>query len=132
MQCFCLQNLDSYILSAFAVSVYESSSSELSNILSLKSVLFCCSQDAARYRDELQEISPHSLLKCSSDFTTLVCNEAFSSFNKNCKIINLTSAISQLLSLTGLLSFYRINYVVSFFSPLFSCTFRLSVFCSYS
>lgn len=28
-------------------------------------------QDAARYRDGLQEISPHSLLKCSSDATTL-------------------------------------------------------------
>ncbi|KAJ8440295.1 hypothetical protein Cgig2_012731 [Carnegiea gigantea] len=27
--------------------------------------------DAARYRDGLQEISPHSLLKCSSDATTL-------------------------------------------------------------
>ncbi|KAG5035626.1 hypothetical protein JHK87_010536 [Glycine soja] len=28
-------------------------------------------QDAARYRDELKEIAPHSLLKCSSDATTL-------------------------------------------------------------
>lgn len=28
-------------------------------------------KDAARYRDELKEISPHSLLKCSSDATTL-------------------------------------------------------------
>ncbi|KAK7301537.1 hypothetical protein RJT34_12403 [Clitoria ternatea] len=28
-------------------------------------------QDAARYRDELQETAPHSLLKCSSDATTL-------------------------------------------------------------
>ncbi|XP_074316256.1 uncharacterized protein LOC141652612 [Silene latifolia] len=28
-------------------------------------------QDAAMYRDELNEISPHSLLKCSSDATTL-------------------------------------------------------------
>ncbi|KNA25754.1 hypothetical protein SOVF_004160 [Spinacia oleracea] len=28
-------------------------------------------KDAARYRDELNEISPHSLLKCSSDATTL-------------------------------------------------------------
>lgn len=28
-------------------------------------------EDAARYRDELKEISPHSLLKCSSDATTL-------------------------------------------------------------
>lgn len=29
-------------------------------------------QDAARYRDELKEIAPYSLLKCSSDATTLV------------------------------------------------------------
>ncbi|CAL5396967.1 unnamed protein product [Camellia sinensis] len=29
-------------------------------------------QDAARYRDELKDIAPHSLLKCSSDATTLV------------------------------------------------------------
>lgn len=29
-------------------------------------------QDAARYGDELKEIAPHSLLKCSSDATTLV------------------------------------------------------------
>ncbi|KAG5234139.1 hypothetical protein OIU77_000510 [Salix suchowensis] len=28
-------------------------------------------EDAARYRDELREIAPHSLLKCSSDATTL-------------------------------------------------------------
>ncbi|KAL3512819.1 hypothetical protein ACH5RR_025536 [Cinchona calisaya] len=28
-------------------------------------------KDAARYRDELNEIAPHSLLKCSSDVTTL-------------------------------------------------------------
>ncbi|KAI4336165.1 hypothetical protein L6164_014727 [Bauhinia variegata] len=28
-------------------------------------------KDAARYRDELKEIAPHSLLKCSSDATTL-------------------------------------------------------------
>ncbi|XP_022738481.1 uncharacterized protein LOC111291139 isoform X1 [Durio zibethinus] len=28
-------------------------------------------EDAARYRDELKEIAPHSLLKCSSDATTL-------------------------------------------------------------
>ncbi|KAF5743753.1 hypothetical protein HS088_TW08G00340 [Tripterygium wilfordii] len=28
-------------------------------------------QDAARYRDELKEIAPYSLLKCSSDATTL-------------------------------------------------------------
>lgn len=28
-------------------------------------------EDAARYRDELKEIAPHSLLKCSSDVTTL-------------------------------------------------------------
>lgn len=28
-------------------------------------------QDAARYRNELKEIAPHSLLKCSSDATTL-------------------------------------------------------------
>ncbi|XP_065875503.1 uncharacterized protein [Euphorbia lathyris] len=28
-------------------------------------------EDAARFRDELQEIAPHSLLKCSSDATTL-------------------------------------------------------------
>ncbi|TKY73510.1 ApaG protein [Spatholobus suberectus] len=28
-------------------------------------------QDAARYRDELKAIAPHSLLKCSSDATTL-------------------------------------------------------------
>ncbi|XP_021733608.1 uncharacterized protein LOC110700380 [Chenopodium quinoa] len=28
-------------------------------------------QDAARYKDELKELSPHSLLKCSSDATTL-------------------------------------------------------------
>ncbi|XWS60743.1 hypothetical protein CRYUN_Cryun07bG0061900 [Craigia yunnanensis] len=28
-------------------------------------------EDAARYRDELKEIVPHSLLKCSSDATTL-------------------------------------------------------------
>ncbi|XP_057440009.1 uncharacterized protein LOC130731812 [Lotus japonicus] len=28
-------------------------------------------QDAAKYRDELKEIAPHSLLKCSSDATTL-------------------------------------------------------------
>ncbi|KAK1401022.1 hypothetical protein POM88_000627 [Heracleum sosnowskyi] len=29
-------------------------------------------EDAARYRDELKEIAPHCLLKCSSDATTLV------------------------------------------------------------
>ncbi|CAL5329511.1 unnamed protein product [Camellia sinensis] len=29
-------------------------------------------EDAARYRDELKDIAPHSLLKCSSDATTLV------------------------------------------------------------
>jgi len=29
-------------------------------------------QDAAKYRDELNEIAPHSLLKCASDATTLV------------------------------------------------------------
>ncbi|KAF2311419.1 hypothetical protein GH714_022825 [Hevea brasiliensis] len=29
------------------------------------------SEDAARHRDELKEIAPHSLLKCSSDATTL-------------------------------------------------------------
>ncbi|CAL5405737.1 unnamed protein product [Camellia sinensis] len=29
------------------------------------------SRDAARYRDELKDIAPHSLLKCSSDATTL-------------------------------------------------------------
>ncbi|XP_039057550.1 uncharacterized protein LOC120200885 isoform X3 [Hibiscus syriacus] len=29
-------------------------------------------EDAARYRDELKEIAPHSLLKCSSDATTLL------------------------------------------------------------
>lgn len=29
-------------------------------------------QDAARYRDELRLVAPHSLLKCSSDATTLV------------------------------------------------------------
>uniref|UniRef100_A0A803L8K7 ApaG domain-containing protein n=1 Tax=Chenopodium quinoa TaxID=63459 RepID=A0A803L8K7_CHEQI len=29
------------------------------------------SEDAARYKDELKELSPHSLLKCSSDATTL-------------------------------------------------------------
>ncbi|KAG8378863.1 hypothetical protein BUALT_Bualt07G0028900 [Buddleja alternifolia] len=29
------------------------------------------SEDAARYRDELKEIAPHCLLKCSSDATTL-------------------------------------------------------------
>lgn len=29
-------------------------------------------QDAATYRDELKEISPHTLLKCSSEATTLV------------------------------------------------------------
>jgi len=29
-------------------------------------------QDAAKYRDQLREIAPHSLLKCSSDSTTLV------------------------------------------------------------
>ncbi|KAL7191943.1 hypothetical protein ACSBR2_023923 [Camellia fascicularis] len=28
-------------------------------------------EDAARYRDELKDIAPHSLLKCSSDATTL-------------------------------------------------------------
>lgn len=28
-------------------------------------------EDAAKYRDELKEIAPHSLLKCSSDATTL-------------------------------------------------------------
>ncbi|XP_054807871.1 uncharacterized protein LOC129310061 isoform X1 [Prosopis cineraria] len=28
-------------------------------------------EDAARYRDELKQIAPHSLLKCSSDATTL-------------------------------------------------------------
>ncbi|XP_062106085.1 uncharacterized protein LOC133817546 [Humulus lupulus] len=28
-------------------------------------------EDAANYRDELREIAPHSLLKCSSDATTL-------------------------------------------------------------
>ncbi|KAL6318499.1 hypothetical protein AAG906_000577 [Vitis piasezkii] len=28
-------------------------------------------EDAARYRDELKEIAPHSLLKCSSDATTV-------------------------------------------------------------
>ncbi|PON72206.1 UVR domain containing protein [Parasponia andersonii] len=28
-------------------------------------------EDAAKYRDELREIAPHSLLKCSSDATTL-------------------------------------------------------------
>ncbi|KAF4348999.1 hypothetical protein F8388_008954 [Cannabis sativa] len=40
--------------------------------------LFCCCPsffllvlDAANYRDELREIAPHSLLKCSSDATTL-------------------------------------------------------------
>lgn len=37
-----------------------------------QSVLPFSTQDAARYRDELKEISPHSLLKCSSDATTLV------------------------------------------------------------
>ncbi|GMP62808.1 hypothetical protein CsSME_00024766 [Camellia sinensis var. sinensis] len=31
-------------------------------------------QDTARYRDELKDIAPHSLLKCSSDATTLVCD----------------------------------------------------------
>lgn len=30
-------------------------------------------QDAAKYRDELKIVAPHSLLKCSSDATTLVC-----------------------------------------------------------
>ena len=29
-------------------------------------------QDAAKYRDELMILAPHSLLKCSSDATTLV------------------------------------------------------------
>ncbi|KAI7983006.1 hypothetical protein LOK49_LG15G02352 [Camellia lanceoleosa] len=29
-------------------------------------------EDAARYRDEQKDIAPHSLLKCSSDATTLV------------------------------------------------------------
>ncbi|XP_021634212.1 uncharacterized protein LOC110630887 isoform X2 [Manihot esculenta] len=29
-------------------------------------------EDAVRYRDELKEIAPHSLLKCSSDATTLL------------------------------------------------------------
>lgn len=29
-------------------------------------------QDAAKYRDELTVLAPHSLLKCSSDATTLV------------------------------------------------------------
>nr|GLL22376.1 uncharacterized protein LOC109177197 [Ipomoea trifida] len=28
-------------------------------------------EDAARYRDELKEVAPHSLLKCTSDATTL-------------------------------------------------------------
>jgi len=32
----------------------------------------CDMQDAAKYRDQLKEIAPHSLLKCSSDCTTLV------------------------------------------------------------
>jgi hypothetical protein len=38
-------------------------------------IFFSCihaSQDAAKYRDELQILAPHSLLKCSSDATTLV------------------------------------------------------------
>ncbi|XP_047269089.1 uncharacterized protein LOC107870617 isoform X1 [Capsicum annuum] len=30
-------------------------------------------EDAARFRDELKNIAPHSLLKCSSDATTLTC-----------------------------------------------------------
>ncbi|CAL5402892.1 unnamed protein product [Camellia sinensis] len=30
-------------------------------------------EDVARYHDELKDIAPHSLLKCSSDATTLVC-----------------------------------------------------------
>jgi len=29
-------------------------------------------EDAAKYRDELKILAPHSLLKCSSDATTLV------------------------------------------------------------
>ncbi|KAF3632974.1 hypothetical protein BC332_24102 [Capsicum chinense] len=33
-------------------------------------------QDAARFRDELKNIAPHSLLKCSSDATTLVSPKA--------------------------------------------------------
>jgi len=29
-------------------------------------------EDAAKYRDELKILAPHSLLRCSSDATTLV------------------------------------------------------------
>lgn len=38
-------------------------------------------QDAAKYRDELKEIAPHCLLKCSSDATTLVWLIAVFVFN---------------------------------------------------
>ncbi|KAK7411105.1 hypothetical protein VNO78_02508 [Psophocarpus tetragonolobus] len=69
-------------------------------------------QDAARYRDELKAIAPHSLLKCSSDATTLgirvqvksVCIEGRSQpseeayfFEYKIKITNNTNRPVQLL-----------------------------------
>lgn len=52
----------------FLVCKYDS----LANVQFDNLFFHCLLQDAAKYRDELREIGPHSLLKCSSNTTTLV------------------------------------------------------------
>ncbi|WMV58410.1 hypothetical protein MTR67_051795 [Solanum verrucosum] len=49
----------------------SASSTSATHHLSFTLSLSMSSQDAARYRDELKDIAPHSLLKCSSEATTL-------------------------------------------------------------